>query len=377
MYKKAQSLQPWLSEVYRGLHEIPELDRDLPETRAFIASALDRMGISWRPCAGGLLAELPGRKDGPLLALRADMDALPVTEATGLPFASKHAGRMHACGHDAHVTCALGALKLLGAEDRGASLRVLFQPAEETDGGAEKMIAEGALNGVSAALCLHVAAGVRAGQIAVISGRARASSNMFNVTLRGRGSHGAYPHLGVDAVSAGAQILAALQTLVSRETDPLDSAVVTVGKFTAGTARNVIPDEARLEGILRTLDPKTREQSCRRIREIAEDMARALRVTAEVEMIAGYPALINDGAMAAEIRRIGAGLLGAGNVLIPEAAQMGVDDFAYIGERVPGCYVDLGCSSALPAEPIHSPRFRVDESCLPVGAALIAAWVQK
>ena len=378
MYKKARTIQPWLTEVHQALHRIPELGRDLPETTAYVAARLDEMGVPHFACAGGLVAELAGAPGGPVVALRADMDALPVTEATGLPQASCHAGKMHACGHDAHMACALGALWLLRGEgERAATLRVLFQPAEETDGGAAKMIEAGALDGVSSALCLHVAPSLAVGQIGVISGPARGASDMFNVTLRGRGCHGAYPHLGADVVAGGAQIISALQLLVSRETSPLDPAVLTVGRFAAGTARNIIPDSAEFEGIVRTLNPATRERTVRRVRELVEGMAAALRLSAEVEFVEGYPALINDAEVAEVVRRVGARELGAENVITPPCPQLGVDDFACIAERVPGCYVDLGARRPGGAEePLHSPRFYPDEGCLPVGAALIAAWAQ-
>ncbi|MDY3868085.1 MAG: M20 family metallopeptidase [Pyramidobacter sp.] len=375
MYTKAQSISPWLSSIYHSLHQIPELDRNLPLTTAFVRQCLDEMHIPYRPCAGGLLAELPAsRASAPVVLLRADMDALPVTEATELPFASQHDGCMHACGHDAHMTAALGALHLLREESvRPAALRVMFQPAEETTGGAAAMIEEGALDGVSEALCLHVAPSVPCGCISVCAEHARAASNMFNVTLRGKGSHGAYPHTGRDVISAGAQIIAALQTIVSRETDPLDSAVVTIGKFTAGTARNVIPEEARFEGILRTLTPLSREHACSRIREIAQSVAHALRVDAEVEIISGYPALINAPRVSAKVLDTAARVLGAHSALAASAPQMGVDDFAYVCQRVPSCYADLGCALS-GAAPLHSPHFCLDESCLPAGAAVIAAW---
>ena len=378
MYKKARTIQPWLTEVHQALHRIPELGRDLLETTTYVAERLDEMGVPHFACAGGLVAELAGEPGGPIMALRADMDALPVTEATGLPQASRHAGKMHACGHDAHMTCALGALRLLRGEGkRATTLRVLFQPAEETDGGAAKMIEAGALDGVSSALCLHVAPSLEVGQIGVISGPARGASDMFNVTLRGRGCHGAYPHLGADVVAGGAQIISALQLLISRETSPLDPAVLTVGRFAAGTARNIIPDSAEFEGIVRTLNPATRARTTARVRELVEGMAAALRLSAEVEFVEGYPALINDAEVAEVVRRVGARELGAENVITPPCPQLGVDDFACIAERVPGCYVDLGARRPGGAEePLHSPRFYPDEGCLPVGAALIAAWAQ-
>ncbi len=378
MDAKAQALLPWLTEVYRALHRVPEVGRDLPETTAFVTARLDEMGVAWRPCAGGVLAELPAPPGGPLLALRADMDALPVDERTGLPWASERPGAMHACGHDAHTACALGALRLLKEGERPPSgLRVLFQPDEEGDGGAARMIADGALDGVTAALALHVAPDLPAGKVAAANGRVRAASDMFTVTLRGRGCHGAYPHTGIDAVVGGAQILVSLQTLVSRETDPLDSVALTVGHFEAGHARNVIPDTARFDGIIRTLTPRTRRRVRSRLAELVEGMARALRLTAETTVVPGYPPVVNDPAEAARARKAAAALLGPENVVVPEFPQMGVDDFAYLAEKVPGCYAELGClTPGRAAEPLHSPRFFPDENCLPVGAALVAAWAR-
>ncbi len=378
MYKKAQTLQPWLSQIYRSLHKIPEIGRDLPETIAFVEARLDEMDVPHRRCAGGILAELSAGDGKPTVALRADMDALPVDEETGLPWKSLHQGKMHACGHDAHTTCALGALKLLSGESqRAASLRVLFQPDEEGNGGAEKMISDGALDGVSASLGLHVSSAYPTGTIAALSGRARAASDMFSVTLRGRGCHGAYPHLGVDVIAGGAQIISALQTLVSRETDPLDSVALTVGRFEAGRARNVIPDAARFDGIIRTLTPQSRERCRARLREIVSGVAQALRMRAEIEIVPSYPPVINDPAESAFVRAVAASMLGEENAVVPECPQMGVDDFAYLAERTPGCYAELGCRAPeQPAEPLHSPRFFPDENCLPVGAALTAQWVQ-
>ena len=377
MYKKAQTLLPWLTDIYRSLHRIPEVGRELPETVAFVKARLDELGISYRDCAGGILAELPAPEGKPLLALRADMDALPVDEETGLPWASTHKGAMHACGHDAHTTCALGALKLLkGEENRTAGLRVLFQPDEEGDGGAAPMIADGALEGVTAALGLHVSSLRPTGTIAALSGRARAASDMFSVVLRGRGCHGAYPHMGIDTVIGGAQILSAVQTLVSRETDPLDSVALTIGHFEAGRARNVIPDTARFDGIIRTLTPQTRLRTRGRFTELVETMAKALRLEAEVTIIPSYPPIINDPAEAERVRSVAGELFGAGNVIVPEFPQMGVDDFAYLAEKVPGCYAELGCLAPdRKPEPLHSPRFFPDENCLPAGAAMTAAWV--
>lgn len=376
MYKKALALQPWLTEVYRALHQIPELGRELPETIAFVTSKLDEIGVRHRPCAGGILAELSAGEGRPTVALRADMDALPVEEETGLPWSSRHSGKMHACGHDVHTTCALGALRLLSMEEkRAATLRVLFQPDEEGDGGAAMMIEDGALDGVSAALGLHIAPTRPAGSIAAISGRARAASNAFSITLKGRGCHGAYPHLGIDTIAGAAAIISTLQTLVSRETDPLDSVALTIGHFEAGHARNVIPETAQIDGILRTLTPQTRKRCCTRLREIVTGMAGALRLQADIFIANGYPPVMNHPAEAEFVRQVAADEFGAENVIVPEFPEMGVDDFAYLAERVPGCYAELGCRGPdQPSLPLHNPHLAPHESCLPVGAAMTAAW---
>ncbi len=378
MLKKAQTLQPWLTEIYRSLHKIPELGRDLPETIAFVSSKLDEMGVAYRPCAGGLLAELPAGEGKPIVALRADMDALPVDEDTGLPWASTHEGKMHACGHDAHTTCALGALKLLSGEtSRSATLRVLFQPDEEGKGGAKFMIDDGALDGVTSALGLHVAPAYETGKIAAISGRARAASDTFSVTLHGRGCHGAYPHLGIDTIVGGAQIIGALQSIVSRETDPLDSVALTVGHFEAGRAGNVIPESAKFNGILRTMTPQKREECRTRLREMITSVAQAFRLGAEITITPSYPPVINDESETDFVRATTAALLGAEN-FVTSPPQMSVDDFAYIAECVPSCYAELGCRATGQAEEsLHSPRFFPDENCLAIGAAFTARWVQR
>ncbi len=378
MLKKAQTLQPWLTEIYRSLHKIPELGRELPETIAFVSAKLDEMDIAHRPCAGGILAELPAGDGKPIVALRADMDALPVDEETDLPWASTHAGKMHACGHDAHTTCALGALKLLSGEtSRAATLRVLFQPDEEDRGGAKLMIDDGALDGVISSLGLHVAPAYETGKIAALAGRTRAASDTFSVTLHGRGCHGAYPHLGIDTIVGGSQIIGALQSIVSRETDPLDSVALTVGHFEAGRAGNVIPDCAKFNGILRTMTPQKRGECRARLCEMITSVARAFRLRAEIAITPSYPPVINDVAETNFVRETTAALLGAENFVTPPP-QMSVDDFAYIAECVPGCYAELGCRAPKQDEqPLHSPRFSPDENCLPIGAAFTALWVQR
>lgn len=376
--QRAQKLQSWLTERFRQLHQVPELDRALPKTTSLITQWLDEESIEWHCCADGIVAELKGSGSRPAVALRADMDALPITEETGLPWASKHVGQMHACGHDAHVTCALGALKLLKEMTLPGPFKVLFQPAEETDGGAKPMIKAGALKDpdVAAALCLHVAPSLTTGTVMFSGGKTCAASNGFDIVLKGRGSHGASPHLGIDVVTISSQIVSALQQIVSRSTAPTDGAVVTIGSFHAGTARNVIPSEARLEGILRTLTPQTRQDHQKRIETLVCTMAQSMGAQAEVTFFESYPALINDETLANHVTLLARQLLGHESVLPLDATSMGVDDFAYICEEVPGCYVQLGCNAPEKKErhSLHSPFFCIDETCLPVGAALIAAF---
>lgn len=374
--ERVGELQPWLSQMYRTLHQIPELDRQLPETLSVLNTALDKMGIEHRSCAGGVVAVLGSDLPGPGIAVRADMDALPVSEDSGAVCPSKHPGKMHACGHDAHTTISLGVLKLLKDFDLPGPLAVLFQPAEETGGGAALMIAAGALDcpKIGAGLCLHVSPKFTTGSFGVMSGMSAAASDMFNIVLHGKGCHGAHPDAGIDTIAIGAQIVTALQQIISRNTSPTDSAVITIGHFVSGTARNVIPETTLMEGILRTLLPATRAAHRERIRRTAVGIAEAMGATAEVKFMEGYPALYNDLAMTDMVRHVGTDLLGAEKVITEDAPSMGVDDFAYIAEKVPGCYFDLGCSASdntLRAS-LHSPKFLLDEKCLSIGVAVMS-----
>ena len=362
----------------RRIHEHPELDFDLPHTAGIIEAELSALGIPSRRCAQtGVIGVLQGSGTGPAVGLRADMDALPVREESGCSFASKIPGVMHACGHDIHVAGALGAARLLARrrEKFAGSVVFLFQPAEETSGGALPMIREGALDSprVEAVFAFHCSPDLAAGTIGVAPGRFRAASDMLDFRITGIGCHGAEPQRGIDAVLAAAHVVCALQHAVSRMTDPNDSAVLTVGEIYGGTARNIVADCVTMKGILRTLSPATRARLLSRVGEIAGGVASALGAECAIAHSPGYPCLVNDAALTELVATCATGVIGGENVRVIREPSMGVDDFACFLERAPGSYFLLGTAGSPAAAPLHSPRFDPDEGAIPVAAAVCAA----
>jgi len=366
--------EAWRQTFYT-LHQAPELGGREERTAVFIRRRLTELGIPYAPSAGtGTVAILQGGKPGKTLAFRADMDALPIQEASGLSYASQIPGVMHACGHDFHITALLGAAELLRrrrAELRGA-VRLLFQPDEEGDGGADRMVGEGALEGVDLALCCHVDSALPTGTLSTRPGPVCAASNPFTVTLRGRGSHGAKPHLGADVIVAGAQMISALQTIASRRTAPTDPVVASVGSFHAGEAGNVLPETARFSGVLRTMTPAVRERAKAELRSIVAGTAAAMGVEAEVEITEGYPCCHNDPEATALAWGAGEKILGRENLIPQEAPSLGTDDFGYISAKVPGCYYYIGVGGPGGGYPNHSPRFTADPAALYLAAAVEA-----
>jgi amidohydrolase len=361
-----------LVELRRNLHRIPELAFEEVRTAERLLAALAPLGLttSYGGRGSGIVARLGGRVPGsPVVALRAEMDALPGEESTGLPFASEHPGRVHSCGHDAHMAMVVEAARRLADSPPDGDVVFLFQPAEERGRGAQVMIAEGALKGVDAIFAGHVTHHYRTGQIMVSDGAVTAQSDRFVLRIRGRGGHGARPHEAVDAIIVAGLLISALQTLVSREMDPLCPTVVTIGRVAAGTAANVIADEALLEGTIRTTAPAARVRVHRGIRRMAEAAGALHNARVGVELVEGNPPVVNTGREAEICRRAAEALVGPRCVVEQEHPSMGSEDFAFYVHDVPGCYVRFGaCAEGQSYVPLHSPAFTVDERSLEIGA---------
>lgn len=366
----------------RYLHENPELSFHEYETSKFVQQRLQSLGVDdiRAGIAGtGVTALIHGGKGkGHVALVRADMDALPILEENAVEYKSKHDGVMHACGHDAHTAMLLGLARVLmdRRDEFKGTVKLLFQPAEELPpGGAIQMIKEGVLEDphVDAVFGLHVAADMPAGQIGVRSGAGSAASDRFRITIQGKGGHAARPQVAIDPVVVGAYIVTALQTLVSRETDPLESAVVTVGALLAGQAMNVIPDTAELRGTVRTLTPEVRDLMQQRLTEIAEGVGTAMRAEVKVDYMRGYPSLQNDEAMAEIVRQAATEVVGEEKT-IESKLGMGGEDFAYFSLERPGCFFRVGTRNEERGIVWghHHPRFDVEEDGLAAGIATMA-----
>lgn len=377
LYAEAQAIAPWITETRRALHRIPETGFAEFKTQALLCAKLDELGIPYTTERTWIIAEITGDHPGETVGLRADIDALPVTEPEGCAFRSEHEGWMHACGHDAHAAILLGAAKMLSSHrDRlHGSVRLFFQPAEETDGGAKPMVEAGAMKGVSAVYGLHMQPKQNVGRLETKKGTLNAATNEVNLTVCGLSGHAARPNEGVDAIVCAAQLLVALQTAVSRSASPLKPAVLSFGQIEGGTARNVICDCVHLRGTLRTVDPELRALMIRRIREISAGMAAAFGTQIDVEINDGYDALINDSGETNRVLRLARALLGEENVVVLDDPSMGAEDFSYFAEEAPGAFYSLGCAVSQPAAPLHHRDFQVDERCLPIGAAMQCALV--
>jgi len=367
-----------LVAVRRDLHRHPELSMAEHRTASVVETSLRGMGLRPRRCAGtGVLATVEGEARGRTLLLRADMDALPLEEVPGRSYGSLNAGVMHACGHDGHTACLLGAAERLARRppERGRVL-LAFQPGEEGADGARAMVRDGALRKPvpDAAVGLHLWANLPAGKIAVLDGPCMAAVDWFEIRIRGRGGHAAYPHDAVDPVLVAAHVVTALQSLASRRTDPRDLIVVTVGRMQAGTAFNIIPGEAVLEGTVRTYREATRRRTAREMRRLAESTARAFGARAEVEYEFQLPPTVNDPALAALVREAAAEVVGRRNV-VPAEPSMGGEDVGVLFGRNPGAFAFVGCRNARRGivHEHHHPAFDIDEAALPLGRDLLEA----
>jgi hippurate hydrolase len=358
----------------RDIHREPELGFDTEKTAEKVLAALDGLPLEVETgiAQNGIVATLQG-DEGPTVALRADMDALPIEEDTGLPFASEIDGRMHACGHDAHTSMLVGAAHALsGMRDRlNGTERFVFQPAEEGGGGGKVMVEEGVADDVSSIFALHLWPGLPFGKVATKAGPIMAAADAFEMEIKGSGGHGAMPHLAADAVVIAAQVVTALQTVVSREVDPVEPAVLTVGEIGAGTAFNIIPEKARLGGTVRTLNADLRERMPGRIREIACGVAKGMRGDADLDYHFSYPVTVNDEGAAGRALGVAEKLFGGESVLELPNPSMGAEDFAYFLEKVPGAFIWLAVGEDVSG--LHTPQFAFDEEVLPRGSALLAA----
>jgi len=379
LLEESRRIEAWLVATRRELHRIPEPGNEERETSAAIGAILDKLEIPHSNIGTAVVGVLQGPPQGACVALRADMDALPIEEPSGKSYASLHHGYMHACGHDAHMTVALGAAKLLASRrsDLPGSIKFLFQPAEESTGGAKPMIEAGCLENphVDYVLGLHVAPELTSGKAAFRSGPFYGASDNLEIVVKGLSAHGAHPEQGIDAIYISAQIIQALQSVVSRSISPLDSAVITIGKIQGGTRSNIIASEVVLTGTIRTLSEDVRAVLRARITELCARTAEALGGSCETRILPSYPVLSNHAPQTALVREIAERVLGPENVRDNEKPSLGVEDFAYFLRERPGTFWHLGCGkgghSAI--TPLHSSGFDIDESCLAYGVAVQAA----
>ena len=369
-------VQRRLVALREEIHRHPELAFEERETsqRLYEALAELRPAALERIADTGVVARFRGReRSAPVVAVRGDIDALPITEQTGLPFASQRAGVMHACGHDVHAAWTVGVAHLLAREPAAGDVVVVLQPAEETGKGAAAVLASGALAGVSAIFGGHVDRRFAVGQVVAQPGPLAASADTFTITLHGAGAHAARPHEGVDPIVGAGALVGALQTLVARRVNPSVPAVVTVGTLHAGTAPNVIPDRATLSGTLRAVDPDTRALLQREVRRVAEGVAAAHGLTADVALDIGPPPLINSSQPADWARRAAERVLGEGAAVPLGPLNLAAEDFASYLEQIPGCFLRIGAREPGAAPiPAHSARFYAASDSIFVGAAVLA-----
>jgi amidohydrolase len=368
-------LEEKLVSIRRRLHRNPELAHEEIETTAAIRRWLEEAGIRIAdyPLRTGLVAEVGDLNEGPVVAVRADIDALPIQEETGLPYASLIPGKMHACGHDFHTAAIIGAAYLLKQreEELKGTVRFLFQPAEEKASGALQVIESGALDGVSAVFGMHNKPDLPVGTVGIKAGPLMAAADGFVVEVEGLGSHAAVPEVGIDPIVAAAHIVTALQSIVSRNVSPLQSAVISVTKLHSGTAWNVIPEKAVLDGTIRTFDEAVRTRVLERFSQVVEGVAAAYGTKASVRWIQGPPPVLNDDSL---VELAVESVVGAGLRAVTPVPSPAGEDFAFYQRRVPGLFVFMGTSGS---HEWHHPAFDVDEAALPLSAQFFAGLAER
>jgi amidohydrolase len=374
MLERSREIAERLIAWRRDFHMHPELGFRETRTAGRAVEVLESLGYRVRTGVGrtGVVAERGERH--PIVAIRADMDALPIQEANNVPYTSQIPGVMHACGHDAHVAIALGVATLLAEENFPGTVRFLFQPSEEAGdekgvSGAPRMVEDGAMKGVDAVLALHVWPTIPVGEIAIGEGAVSAGVDSFRAIIKGRGGHGAYPHRTVDPIFIGGHVVLGLHAIVSRRLRPIDSAVVTVGSIHGGQAPNVIPEQVELTGTIRFMDDEVRQQIHAEL-DRTLGMARAMGGDYVLQIEPGGTPMVNDEAVANFIREVAIELLGAEHVL-PQEVSMGSEDLGAFLDLAPGAMFRLGCRIESDERQAHNPRFDIDEGCLPIGTAVL------
>lgn len=376
---EAISIKDELIKLRRELHENPELGMEEFETSKLIKEFLKNEKIEYIEVSKtGVCGIIRGSKEGKekTIALRGDIDGLPILDKKSCDYSSKINGRMHACGHDAHTTILLGAAKLLNRNKHlfSGNVKLLFEPAEETIGGARFMVEEGVLENphVDCVAGLHVEETIECGTIMLKHGVVNAASNPFTIKIKGSGGHGAYPHTTVDPIVIASHIVLALQTIVSREINTLNPAVITIGSIHSGTAQNIIPEEATISGVIRTMNKEDRAFACKRLSEIVNGICISSRAKAEIDIEESYPNLYNEDFMVDLFKESAMKILGEENVLEQRYPKMGVESFAYFANERPSVFYFLGSGNKEKniIHPAHSNLFDIDEECLHLGVAM-------
>ena len=381
MLEKSKAIRDYIVNARRDIHQHPELGYQEINTSNYIVTRLDEMGLTYQSgyAKTGVVSEIT-KGAGPVVLVRADMDALPIQEDTGLSFQSKIPGIMHACGHDTHTAMLLGALKLLKDQPFAGTLRFLFQPAEEgnyddPDGfsGAQRMIVEGAIDNVDAAIGLHQIPTMETGTIAITPGSVLAAADFFEITVNGKSAHaGVSPEAGIDAVVIAAELVLSLQTIVSRQVNPKDTAVVSVSTIEGGSAANIIAEKVYLKGTIRALKEETRMKIVESMQARCNAFAEMYKTSIDLKFYYSVPATVNDTAISEITSRAAEKIFGKDRIL-NDVSIMGGEDFAYIAQKVPSCFALLGTKvNEGEAYPLHSPKMLINEDALPMGAAYLA-----
>ncbi|MBB5694876.1 M20 metallopeptidase family protein [Muricoccus pecuniae] len=370
----ASALAPGLAAIRRDIHAHPELAFEEVRTAGIVSAELSRLGILHRSNVGGtgVLGMIEGGRPGPTLAIRADMDALPIHEETGLPFASTVAGKMHACGHDIHTVTLLGVAEVLRdlAPMLAGRVALVFQPAEETLEGAAAMIRDGAADGIDMAIGFHNHPDMPVGETGYARGACLAASDRFDLAIRGRSGHAAHPESAVDPILAGAHFVTQAQMVVSREVDPIRPAVVTIGMLSGGTTYNIIPERVHLKGTIRTLDPGTRDIAEAAIRRLCAGLEAGFRVSCDLDYRRLVPPLVNDDAVLDRVLSAVSAQLGRAPV--QGVASMGSEDFAEFAGRVPAMQLRIGSGAPGRADKLHNAGYQPDEACIPLGVQALS-----